>query len=219
MKKIAYEDYQSTDKNQLPDYFTEELLAHASIFTFQKNERIQIEGRPLDYLFYIIEGKVKILKTQANGRQMILQFLSAGDFIGELTVVQAETETKDVVARGQTICLGIPIHHATSLQNNIAFLQTISQYIGKKLLLRMEHLTENQTYPLAYRLVDLLLTVAVSDRYEEKQTEIAEYLGVSYRHLLYTMKQLKEAGFIEKDTSGYRIHRQKLLAYRQTFER
>lgn len=100
--------------------------------------------------------------------------------------------------------------------NDTTFLQEMSRYIGVKLLMRVEHFTENQLYPLTVRLIDLLLTISIEERYEEKQTEIAEYLGVSYRHLLYTMQQLRELGYIEKKKGYYLIHRDALIRYRAT---
>lgn len=35
--------------------------------------------------------------------------------------------------------------------------------------------------------------------------ETAEYLGVSYRHLLYTLRQLKEEGILVKQKGAYFI--------------
>lgn len=75
---------------------------------------------------------------------------------------------------------------------DIDFVKMISQFIGDKLIRRMEHFSINQTYQLNYRLALLLLEVAVAGIYQEKLTETAEYLGVSYRHLTYTLKHSKK---------------------------
>ena len=213
MKKIPF----TQTTNQLPAYFPETIQPHAFIFQFAPNELIQKEAEDVQYLFYLLKGKAKILKSQENGRQMIVQFLEAGDFIGELSLIQEEKHTKNVMARNNVCCLAIPIRKAQQLlMNDTTFLQEMSRYIGVKLLMRVEHFTENQLYPLTVRLIDLLLTISIEERYEEKQTEIAEYLGVSYRHLLYTMQQLRKLGYIEKKKGYYLIHRDALIRYRAT---
>ncbi len=212
MKKLLYTTQSIFN---LPECFPELIKEHAYIFQFESNEFLQKEEEDVRYLFYILEGKAKILKSQENGRQMIVQFLETEDFIGELTLIQAEVHTKNVIARNTVDCLAIPLSAARKiLMNDTIFLQEISRYIGLKLLLRVEHFTENQMYPLMVRLIDLLLRISIDDYYEEKQTEIAEYLGVSYRHLLYTMQQLREMGYIEKKKGYYYLHREALVNYR-----
>jgi hypothetical protein len=41
--------------------------------------------------------------------------------------------------------------------------------------------------------------------YKEKHTEVCEYLGVSYRHLLHVLAQLCKTDIIEKQSPGYII--------------
>ena len=73
-----------------------------------------------------------------------------------------------------------------------------------------------QTYELSYRLAELLLVAANhEDVYKKKHTEIAEYLGVSYRHLIYTFKQFRERGFIQKQGTAYHINRLALHSFVQ----
>jgi hypothetical protein len=69
----------------------------------------------------------------------------------------------------------------------------------------MDHFSVNQTYPLAWRLAHLLLEASIDDLFQEKLTETAEYLGVSYRHLTYTLKDFKTQKLVTKTADGYRI--------------
>ena len=64
--------------------------------------------------------------------------------------------------------MALPIDHAKQvLMQDIDFVKMISQYIGDKLIRRMEHFSINQTYQLNYRLALLLLEVAVAGIYQE----------------------------------------------------
>ena len=63
--------------------------------------------------------------------QSIVQFLTTGDLIGDLTLVQAETIPKDVIALGETCCLAIPLAYAETVLKQGAFMQQLSHYLGK----------------------------------------------------------------------------------------
>jgi hypothetical protein len=48
--------------------------------------------------------------------------------------------------------------------------------------------------------------------FKEKHTEVCEYLGVSYRHLLHVLAQLCDANIIEKQSRCYKIRDKARLA-------
>lgn len=212
MKKMSYTDSKRNLLNQVEaPFLIEEILQQSYFINYQRNEKIVSQAAKLDYLFILLSGKARIIQQEANGKNLILQFLETGDFIGELTLVKAEEAPKDVIAIGSVRCLAIPLKVvAELLMKDAEFSTFIAQYIGKKLLLRMEHFSNAQTFELKYRLAALLLEVSVNDQYSENNTQIADYLGVSYRHLTHTFKYLRENGYIEKNKSGYLIQPAKL---------
>ncbi|MEG0254607.1 MAG: cyclic nucleotide-binding domain-containing protein [Vagococcus sp.] len=213
MEKVIYPLSHLQFNQQIPGV-TLEILNHSHILTFDNGEFITKEGGHLNHLYFIIKGRAKVVATQDNGKRIILQFLAVDDLIGDLTVIQAEDEIKDVIAMGKTICLGIPIKIVEEmLITNNDFLFYLSHYIGTKLLLRMDHFKEQQTQEVKVRLAKLLIEIAVNDEYHEKHTEIAEYLGVSYRHFMHTFKQLKDEGMVEKKSNHYMINQEKIKTF------
>lgn len=208
------ENYNKTHESLLKQvpypFLTEQLMRQSFLTTYSRNEKIVSQAGQLTYLFIILEGKARIIQQDPNGKSLILQFLEVGDFIGELTVVHAENTPKDVIAIGPVRCLAIPLSIVENLLQDADFSLFLAQYIGKKLLMRMEHFSHAQTFELKYRLAALLLEVSVNDQYTENNTQIADYLGISYRHLTYTFKYLRENGYIKKNHAGYLINPQKL---------
>lgn len=193
-------------------FLSSSILARSYLFIYEKNEYVIRTGTQLDFLFFVLAGKARIINTEANGKNVILQFIQAEDLIGDLYVVNAEKHTKDVVAIGQLHCLAIPLPIVKQhLINDPLFLTFISTYIGQKLLKRMEHFSLAQTFELKYRLAELLITVAVDGYYSENNTQIADYLGTSYRHLMHTFKKLREQNYIKKQGRGYMIDEAKLI--------
>lgn len=209
------EKYSETNKHLLNQvqypFLPESCLGQSFFIDFERNEKMVSQTAKLEYLVIILKGKARIVQQEPNGKNLILQFLEAGDFIGELTLIKAEAAPKDVIAIGSVRCLAIPLKVVEqTLMTTPEFPTLIAQYIGKKLLLRMEHFSNAQTFELKYRLAALLLEVAVNDQYSENNTQIADYLGTSYRHLMHTLKYLRENGYLKKNKSGYLIDSDKL---------
>ena len=210
MKKIKFNQETAANIYNAALPFDQNILSISYLMTYGNKEWIQHASSSIDYLYLLLDGKAKLVKGEENGKQAILQFLYPGDFIGELTLVGAEKTTKDIISIGNSVCLAIPMFYAEKhLLTDNAFLRMISQYTGTKLLERTERAIHSQLYEFKYRLAELLLTITVDDIYQEKHTEMAEYLGVSYRHLLYTFQHFRDQGLIDKGKK-IKINRTKL---------
>lgn len=48
----------------------------------KKGQQFVIEGAPVNGLFFILQGKVKVYRTGINGREPIVRFATAGEIIG-----------------------------------------------------------------------------------------------------------------------------------------
>lgn len=214
MKKYPLNQFEavtSMHEAVLRSYFSEELLSLAEVFVYEKKEYIVRFDKPLEHLFFMLEGRAKIYKIHENGRRSLLQFLGSEDFIGELTLLEVEEQVKDVEALDRCVCVALPYVKARELLlADTHFLTIIAKYLGKKVLNRVEHFSNNQNYELKQRLAAYILQTEVAGIYSEKHTETAEFLGVSYRHLLYTLHALQEAGMIKKEGRKFLIQREQL---------
>lgn len=95
---------------------------------------------------------------------------------------------------------------------DINFFKELSVFLSKKLLDRTNHFSKNQSYELKHRLATFLLESSNNDIYQESHIVVAEYLGVSYRHLLQIFSDFKSLGYIEKiGKNNYKINHQKLM--------
>ena len=54
---------------------------------FPKHKTIVEEGLPGDYMYIIREGRVQVSKLSDDGREKILEFFDAGDFFGEMSLL------------------------------------------------------------------------------------------------------------------------------------
>src|SRR5699024_8084072 len=63
-----------------------EILAKSSQMTFQKGEIIYHDGDPLEYLYIVHIGRVKIYQLFESGKEQLLRILETGEFMGELAL-------------------------------------------------------------------------------------------------------------------------------------
>lgn len=89
--------------------------------------------------------------------------------------------------------------------NDAKFLRQLCLFLSKKALRNTAVYSKSQAYPLENRLAAFIFTAATGGVYREKHTEAAEFLGVSYRHLLYVLADFVKKGILTKNKSGYLI--------------
>src|SRR5260221_3966429 len=66
-----------------PEAFLAKADGGVMISKYRKGQVVFAQGEPADSVFYIREGRVKIAVVSEQGKEAIVAFLKAGDFIGE----------------------------------------------------------------------------------------------------------------------------------------
>ena len=183
------------------------------LITFLPNEYIIKENTLPSHLFFLTSGRAKLYTTLANGKIALIDFFRAPCFVGEMELIGHTQDICSVQAIEPCLCLALPITQCREmLLADPIFLREICLYLGDKNAKNIRSLTKNQAYSLENRLAGFILLSTSTNIYEEKHSHAAEYLGVSYRHLLYVMAQFVEKGFLKKENRIYQIaNRQALL--------
>lgn len=72
-------------------------------------------GAPAASLYYVINGSLSVISEEADGRELVLGYVNAGEFIGEMGLFFAADE-RNVVARTRTQCELAEINYERLLQ-------------------------------------------------------------------------------------------------------
>lgn len=83
----------------LPADALQELAANVSVRTFATKELIFLEQTEGDMAYAVIEGRVALLKTSPNGKELIVELLGAGDPFG--VIVLLDKQIYPLTARAQ----------------------------------------------------------------------------------------------------------------------
>jgi CRP/FNR family transcriptional regulator, cyclic AMP receptor protein len=74
---------------------------------FAKGEALFNEGEPGDRMYIIIDGKVKLGQTSADGRETLLGVLGPGENFGELSLFDPGLRTSTATALTDVVVLGV----------------------------------------------------------------------------------------------------------------
>ena len=69
---------------------------------YSKNTVLFTEGDDSDSLYVIVKGKIKISRTDENGKEVVLALLGPGDYLGEMAMLDAEPRSATAMTREPT---------------------------------------------------------------------------------------------------------------------
>ena len=169
-------------------------------------------GDPATSLYYVVSGSLTVVSEEPDGRELILGYINAGEFIGEMGLF-VKADTREVVVRSRSSCelaeLGYDRLHtlfAGPLANECA---RILYAIGSQLSKRLLH-TSRQARRLAFldvsgriirTLNDLCLepdsmTHPQGTQIRVSRQELARIVGCSREMAGRVLKQLEDQGLI-----------------------
>ena len=88
-------------------------------YSYSKGEFIVMEETEGQQCYFIIHGSVKITRSSKEGREVILAILTAGEFFGEMSLLDGETRSANVLTLEETKVLAL---------NRNDFMATLEEY-------------------------------------------------------------------------------------------
>ena len=190
----------------LKNYFSSDLTPYMSHLEFSPNDIIFHMNELPSSLLLLYKGTAKIYISQANAKMPLVHLIHAPNYIGALEFMEVQQTSEEVRAITTCHCLVLSVDKCRSiLLKDAVFLHQLCRLIGKKSTLDTALYAYNQSYPLENRLALFILHHLHNGLYTARQMDAAEYLGTSYRHLLYVMAHFIERGLIKKTPYGYSI--------------
>ncbi|MEK7436673.1 MAG: Crp/Fnr family transcriptional regulator [Pseudomonadota bacterium] len=184
-----------------------ELVLLARVVTrksYARGSQILGAGDPTDSLYILISGRIKVLMSDLDGKEVILAILEPNEFVGEMGLIDNSPRSANVVALEpcEVVCIS-KSDFKRCLADNFEMAMTVMRGLVKRL-----RDADNQIGSLALmdvfgRVARLLLETAevvggekVVTRKLSKQ-DIARMIGASREMVSRVMKHLQEAGYIE----------------------
>ena len=186
----------------LRDEILHAIAASGVVRSFPKQTVLIHEGDVGDSLYILLSGRVKVYASNAAGREVVINFHGAGEYVGEMSLDGAP-RSASVVTVEPTTCA---IVNRAQFRDFLAANPDFAQHLIQTLIHRLRSATENvKSLALSDvygRLVRLVNALAVSHegqlivRERLTQQEIAERVGASRDMIGKLMKDLVAGGYL-----------------------
>lgn len=190
----------------LQEYFSFPVRPYTQVVEFESEERLIHKDEKPEKLYFLFEGRAKVCLADDEGRISLISFTQEPCFLGEMEMIGAQERAQSVQAVTRCRCYAIDLEKCRErVLNDALFLRNLCLFMGRRFHRITENYVRNQAYPLENRLATFILYTMHHGMYTEKHTEVAEYLGVTYRHLLYVLADFRDRKILEKTPQGYKI--------------
>ncbi len=190
---------------------------------YKKNEVVFSEGNHPHYLYYIETGKVKVFKTNDDGKELVTGLYSAGDYLGIIALLEATPYKNSATALVETELVAIPGEDFEYLLNtNINVAQKINLMLAKNVAEKEIKLVNLAYNSLRKKVADALMAIYEKYCQNEKEGEsitisrgeLATIAGTAKESLIRTLGDFRNEKLIEiKDDGSILILDAKKLKY------
>jgi CRP/FNR family cyclic AMP-dependent transcriptional regulator len=187
----------------LPEAQLERIAQMAVLRQEPRNKTIVFVGAKTDSLFVIVRGSVKVLNRDAEGHEVILSILGAGECFGEMGLIDDAVRSADVVSNEACDLLMIS---RTDFTQALAENFDLCQNIMKSLVLRLReanHKIESLALMDVYgRVAKLLLDFSETEngvrvvKRRITKIDMAKMVGASREMVSRVMRDLELRGVI-----------------------
>jgi len=180
--------------NLKPQYLS---LIKESMFIkeYKKDSIVFFEGDSSDYMYIILEGKVKLYKTTPKGSHVHINILKAPDLIGEFACFEKQPfpATCEFVTDGKMGLL--PFNVVYSLLDNKDFSLEIIKSLTAKVMLLSALIHKETVLSSEAKVADIIINKPkIFERL--KNNEIADILNVTPETLSRILSKFKKEGII-----------------------
>jgi CRP-like cAMP-binding protein len=176
----------------------------------KRGEKIVEQGQRSDALFIVLAGRARVLLADRRGREVILDVLGPGDYIGEISLIDGKSHSATVQAEVQcdVLVLGqADFNHC--LDENHAMAKSVIQGLAYRLRKADEKIGSLALMDVYGRVAKALVEMSVATDSKQllikemtSRQDIAKMVGASREMVSRVMRDFEEQGFIKTCEDG-----------------
>jgi CRP/FNR family transcriptional regulator len=191
---------------ELADEELAEIGAHFHERSYPKNSVIFLEDETGDYMYVVHEGRVKVVRQLPSGKETILAFHDAGEFFGEMSLLDGGTTPASVIAVAPTTILSLSRRDFKNLLGNPKVNEALLRMLCKRCreawaqveLLTLHH-AESRIRALLHRLCESkgheeAEGVRIGNRLTHR--ELADMAGITRESASRAVSRLQKLGLL-----------------------
>ena len=187
------------------------LTEDRNINKYKKKQTVYSEGNHPNSLYYVLKGKVKACRSNEDGKELVTDLFSPGDFLGYVALLEGTVYKDTAAAMEETEVAVIPKEDFDELINNNK--EVAQKFIS--LLAKNVSLKENQLLGLAYNSLRKKVAEALillQKKYQQTKEEefvidinresMANIAGTAKESLIRTLSDFRSEKLIDIKTDG-----------------
>lgn len=176
----------------------------------KRGELIVEQGKKSESLFVILSGRARVIMTDRRSREVILDTLGSGDYVGEISLIDGKNHTANVQAEVQTDLLELGhVEFIRCMSENHAIANSVIKGLVHRLRKADEKISSLALMDVYGRVAKVLVSAAEpgddsSLIIHDKMTrqDIAKMVGASREMVSRVMRDFEEQGFIKTQEDG-----------------
>jgi CRP/FNR family transcriptional regulator len=191
--------------------------------SWDKGETVFSEGDPADFLLTVLAGRVKVVKLQPSGKEVILEIFGPGDPVGAVVAYEGRPFPASAVALERTTCLLVrraPLFQL--LERHPSLVRGLLSAFTRRIVELTQRIPEVAGARVETRFAHLFLKL--SDRVGRprqggvfipmvlSRQELADLTGTTIETCIRLMSRWGKEGVVQTDRDGF------LLADRAALE-
>jgi CRP/FNR family transcriptional regulator, cyclic AMP receptor protein len=186
------------------------LAANVAKHRIKRGADVVEQGKNSNALFLILSGRAQVIKRDSNAREVIIATLKAGDYIGEMSLIDNAAHSASVVAETQldVLVLGAA-DFARCVSENAAIAWAVMRGLVERLRSADQKIVSLALMGVYGRVANVLLDTAEPNEHGElmirnkiSRMDLAKMVGASREMVSRVMKDFEEQGFIQTLDDG-----------------
>ena len=196
------------ETNKMLEIFSEIDTAYFQLNHFEKGELICNIDDKMDRLYFVVKGKVKVYTITPEGKKLILRFINLLAVVGDIEFIQNSKAHNAVEACSEVVAISIShMVIRNKLLQHPKLMNFLLENIANTLKISTRFTALNLLYPVEVRVASYLLSISTDSNgnmYKEdldatSVSSIADFIGVSYRHVIRVLQKFYKEKLIEKN--------------------
>jgi CRP-like cAMP-binding protein len=198
----------------IDQFFNKDMSNHMVLTHYKKGDHLLYSDDLMTHFYFIVEGQIKIYKQLENGKSVLIRLPKAVTELGSLEFA-SDNRWVDSCVQALTPVVAIKISFEAlekECQADIVFYKYLVKGLSHKLRTASNTASINITYPFKNRLASYLISIAqaspdssIDDIKIKTMTDLAHFLGTSYRHLNRVVQDLENEKIILKEKRKIKI--------------
>ena len=188
----------------LSNFKDSQFLNNKNNIKCKKGQQFIIEGAPVNGLFFILKGTVKVFRTGINGREQIVRFATEGEIIGHRGFGTEEYYSIGAIAlKDSVLCYFSKEDLQDVLLENPKFAYDMMLFYANELNRSENKVKSISQMTVRERVVDSLLYIhrkfGILNNYINlalSRKEYADYAGTTEEQVIRVFSSLKKEGLI-----------------------